>query len=42
MFKKISTHIDDGIATIALVGIILLTGVNVFTRFVLNQPITWT
>lgn len=41
MVKRLFTLIDDGIGTIALIGIILLTGANVFLRYIVNQPITW-
>ncbi|MCM3179113.1 TRAP transporter small permease [Cytobacillus horneckiae] len=33
--------IDDIIATVALAGIIVFTSLNVFFRFVLNNPISW-
>ncbi|MCM3761618.1 TRAP transporter small permease [Alkalihalobacillus oceani] len=33
--------LDDGIATIALSAIILLTGTNVFSRYLLNNPLPW-
>lgn len=41
MLKKIGRDIDDGIATIALVGIIALTGTHVFFRYVLSKPFPW-
>ncbi|NEU31004.1 TRAP transporter small permease [bacterium LRH843] len=39
--KRWFNAIDDVIATIALVGVIGLTIVNVFTRYVLNHPVQW-
>ncbi|MFD9625397.1 TRAP transporter small permease [Peribacillus muralis] len=33
--------IDDFIAVVALAGIIVFTSLNVFCRFLLNNPITW-
>lgn len=41
MIKKWFYTIDDGVATIALFAIILLTGTNVFSRYVLNNPLPW-
>jgi TRAP-type transport system small permease protein len=41
MIMKWFNAIDDVISSIALSVIILLTGINVFCRFVLNNPITW-
>jgi len=41
MMKKWFNWIDDGIATFALSAIILLTGTNVFSRYVLNKPLPW-
>ncbi|MBU8908307.1 TRAP transporter small permease [Desertibacillus haloalkaliphilus] len=41
MIMKWFNAIDDVIATVALAVIILLTGSNVFFRFVLNNPIAW-
>ncbi|WP_107727661.1 TRAP transporter small permease [Desmospora activa] len=36
------TKLDDYLGVAALSGIIILISVNVFCRFVLNNPITWT
>ncbi len=41
MIKRLLAGIDDGIAMIALIGIIALTGLNVFLRYVLNMPMPW-
>jgi TRAP-type C4-dicarboxylate transport system permease small subunit len=41
MIKKWINAIDDGVATFALSAIILLTGTNVFSRYVLNKPLPW-
>jgi TRAP-type C4-dicarboxylate transport system permease small subunit len=41
MNKKWFHVLDDGISTIALFAIILLTGTNVFSRYVLNKPLPW-
>ncbi|TSB47236.1 TRAP transporter small permease [Alkalicoccobacillus porphyridii] len=40
--KNLMNHLDDFLSTVALSGIILLISINVFFRFVLNSPITWT
>ncbi len=41
MIKRWFNSIDDIIATTALVLIIALTGTNVFSRHVLNNPLPW-
>ncbi|WP_203333668.1 TRAP transporter small permease [Planococcus beigongshangi] len=41
MILKWVNRIDDVIATIALIGILIITIVNVFCRFILNQPFAW-
>lgn len=40
--KKVINNLDDFISAAALTGIIGLISANVFFRFVLNNPITWT
>ncbi|MDQ0207188.1 TRAP transporter small permease [Alkalicoccobacillus murimartini] len=40
--KRLINNIDDFLSAVALAGIILLISLNVFFRFVLNNPITWT
>ncbi|RKL66512.1 C4-dicarboxylate ABC transporter permease [Salipaludibacillus neizhouensis] len=41
MIKKWFNAIDDGASTFALFGIIILTGINVFSRYVLNNSLPW-
>jgi TRAP-type transport system small permease protein len=41
MIIKWIKSVDDLISTIALALIILLTGINVFLRFVMDNPIAW-
>ncbi|PJN91702.1 TRAP transporter small permease [Bacillus sp. mrc49] len=41
MVIKWLKDIDDIIAVVALAGIIVFTSLNVFFRFVLNNPISW-
>ncbi|UFJ40295.1 TRAP transporter small permease [Brevibacillus humidisoli] len=41
MLKKWLVLLDDVLSVVSLTGIILLTIVNVFCRFVLNSPIAW-
>ncbi|PAF14396.1 C4-dicarboxylate ABC transporter permease [Shouchella clausii] len=40
--KRFFHHLDDYLGVLALSGIIVLISANVFFRFVLNSPITWT
>ncbi|GGB53130.1 tripartite ATP-independent periplasmic transporter DctQ [Lentibacillus populi] len=42
MIKRGLNAIDDVVSTIALVGVILLTGLNVLLRYIFNSPIAWT
>ncbi|GIO23452.1 TRAP transporter small permease [Oceanobacillus sp. J11TS1] len=42
MIKSGLNAIDDVMSTVALVGVILLTGINVLLRYVFNAPIAWT
>lgn len=39
--KRILNNIDDSIALLALIGVILLTGINVTMRYIFNAPIPW-
>src|SRR5690625_4072010 len=39
--KRWLASIDDVIGTIALIGVIVLTGFNVFFRYALSHPIPW-
>ncbi|XXM70718.1 TRAP transporter small permease [Lysinibacillus sphaericus] len=41
MILKWIKSVDDIISTIALSLIILLTGINVFLRFVMDNPVAW-
>lgn len=41
MMKNLVNRIDDVIATVALIGILAITIVNVFCRFILNEPFAW-
>ncbi len=40
--KRLINKVDDYLGVLALSGIITLISVNVFCRFVLKSPITWT
>lgn len=40
--KRFFHHLDDYLGVLALSGIIILISSNVFFRFILNNPITWT
>ncbi|MDC3423419.1 TRAP transporter small permease [Aquibacillus sp. 3ASR75-11] len=42
MIKNGLNAIDDVLSTITLVGVILLTGLNVLLRYIFNSPIAWT
>lgn len=42
MIKSGLNAIDDVVSAVALVGVILLTGINVLLRYVFNAPIAWT
>ncbi|WP_241655904.1 TRAP transporter small permease [Halobacillus litoralis] len=42
MVKSGLNAIDDVMASLALVGVILLTGINVLLRYIFNAPIAWT
>lgn len=39
--KKLINQIDDVIGTLALIGILTITILNVFWRFILNKPFAW-
>lgn len=39
--KKILANIDDVIASFMLIGVVIITVVNVIFRFVFNSPILW-
>ncbi|MEK3978520.1 TRAP transporter small permease [Psychrobacillus sp. FSL K6-2836] len=41
MIKKWINQIDDILATIALTGVLTITIVNVFYRFILESPFAW-
>lgn len=41
MLKKWFLNIDDVIASIVLIGVVLVTIVNVIFRFIFNSPILW-
>lgn len=41
MLKKQLNAVDDWISTIALIGVIGLTGINVISRYTLNKPMPW-
>ncbi|QQK78894.1 TRAP transporter small permease [Salicibibacter cibi] len=41
-FVKLLRNIDDYIITIAIAGTIIVVSSNIFFRYVLNSPITWT
>lgn len=41
LIKKWVLNIDDVISVLALSGIIIITIVSVFLRFVMNSPLTW-
>lgn len=41
MIKKLVNQIDDAIGTVALIGILAITIVNVFCRFILNDSFAW-
>ncbi|GGK02494.1 tripartite ATP-independent periplasmic transporter DctQ [Lentibacillus kapialis] len=41
MIKRSLNAVDDAVSTIALVGVILLTGLNVLFRYIFNTPIAW-
>jgi len=42
VIKRGLNVVDDVVATIALAGVILLTGFNVLFRYIFNSPIAWT
>jgi len=42
MIKSGLSAVDDVVSTIALVGVILLTGLNVILRYVFSLPLAWT
>ncbi|WP_339226883.1 TRAP transporter small permease [Oceanobacillus sp. FSL K6-2867] len=41
MWKKWINNIDDFIASIALIGVISITIINVIFRYIFNMPILW-
>lgn len=41
MIKRHFNNLDDFLSTIALVGVVGFTGINVISRYVLNNPVPW-
>lgn len=41
MFKKILFKIDDIVAAIVLIGVVVITIINVIFRYMFNAPILW-
>lgn len=41
MISRSINNLDDLLSTIALVGVVGLTGINVIARYVFNHPVPW-
>ncbi len=41
MIKRRLNAIDDAVSTIALVGVVGLTGINVISRYLFTHPVPW-